>query len=190
MTLRRDEWRARQSQLDPRDLVFLDETWATTNMTRRYGRAPKSERLVGVAPHGHWKTITFTAALTADGLIAPMTLDGAMTGDCFLAYIRQVLVPALRPGQVVVMDNLSSHKRVGVREALEAAGCRLLYLPPYSPDLNPIEQAFAKLKSLLRRQEERTVAGLKAFLGQALDLFSPEECQNYLCHSGYAATPK
>lgn len=189
MKLRRNEWRAQQSAFDPRDLVFIDETWAKTNMTRRYGRAPKGERLVCASPHGHWKTITFTAALSASGMIAPMTIQGAMTGDHFVAYIEQVLRPNLRPGQIVVMDNLSCHKRAQVAEILEAAGCRLMYLPPYSPDLNPIEQAFAKLKSLLRRQEERTVAGLEQFLGEAMDLFSADECRNYFRHSGYHATP-
>lgn len=158
-------------------------------MARRYGRAPVGQRLVSAVPHGHWKTTTFLAALRADGLSCPLVIDGAVNGDLFVAYIEQQLVPTLRPGDVVVMDNLSSHKRARVREAIEAAGGRLLYLPPYSPDLNPIEQAFAKLKALLRKARERTVEGLWAFLGAALDLFSAEECQNYLRHCGYSATP-
>jgi transposase len=184
----RQQWRAAQAALDPDGLVFVDETWASTAMSRRYGRAPKGERLVGAVPQGHWKTTTFVAALRAGGLDAPLVIDGAMNGDLFVAYVEQVLVPALAPGDVVVMDNLSSHKRARVRQAIEAAGCSLLYLPPYSPDLNPIEHAFAKLKSLLRKAQERTVEGLWSFLGRALDLFEPEECWNYIRHCGYAAT--
>jgi transposase len=187
--LKREEWRARQPQLDPERLVFLDETWAATNMTRRYGRAPKGERLVCPTPHGHWKTTTFIAALSSSGLSAPMVLDGAMTGDWFVAYLEQILVPTLRVGQIVVMDNLQSHKRARVAEAIAEAGCEVWYLPPYSPDLNPIELAFSKLKSLLRREENRTIAALEAFLGRALEAFSPEECQRYMKHCGYPATP-
>ena len=159
-------------------------------MTRRYGRCPKGQRLVCPVPHGHWKTTTFVAALRREGLTAPLVIDGALTGDLFVAYVEQQLVPTLRPGDVVVLDDLSCHKRAGVREAVEAAGARLLYLPPYSPDLNPIEQAFAKLKQLLRAAEERTVEGLWGFLGRALDAFAPQECQNYFRHCGYGATPK
>jgi transposase len=166
----------------------VDETWAATNMARRYGRAPRGQRLAGVVPHGHWKATTFVAALGPCGLTAPLVIDGAMTGDLFVAYVEQVLVPSLAPGDVVVMDNLSCHKRVRVRELIEGAGCRLLYLPPYSPDLNPIELAFAKLKALLRKAGKRSVQGLWDFLGQALDAFSPEECQNYFRHCGYAGT--
>ena len=186
---RRQRWRAGQPALDIEKLVFIDETWASTNMARRYGRAPRGERLVDHVPHGHWKTTTFVAGLRAGGLTAPLVIDGAMNGDLFVAYVEQVLVPSLRPGDVVVMDNLSCHKRARVREAIEQAGCTLLYLPPYSPDLNPIEQAFAKLKALLRKAKERTVAGLWKFLGEALDLFGAEECRNYIRHCGYPATP-
>jgi transposase len=186
---RRERWRGGQAALDPEKLVFIDETWASTNMSRRYGRAPLGERLVCPVPHGHWKTTTFVAGLRAGGLTAPLVIDGAMNGDLFVAYVEQVLVPELRAGDVVVMDNLSSHKRTRVREAIEAAGCSLLYLPPYSPDLNPIEQAFAKLKALLRKAQERTVEGLWSFLGRALDLFEAEECRNYMKHCGYSATP-
>jgi len=175
--------------LDPDRLVFIDETWASTNMTRRYGRSPSGTRLVMPVPHGHWKTTTFVAGLRATGLVAPTVADGAITGDLFEAYVRQQLVPALRPGDVVVMDNLACHKRAGARAAIEAAGCRLLYLPPYSPDLNPIEQAFAKLKALLRKAGERTVEGLWRLLGRLLDEFTPEECRNFLSHCGYRATP-
>jgi transposase len=158
-------------------------------MARRYGRAPKGERLVGAVPHGHWQTTTFVAALGLAGLTAPMVVDGAMNGDLFVAYVEQVLVPTLAAGDTVVMDNLSSHKRVRVRELIEAAGCTLLFLPPYSPDLNPIELAFAKLKALLRKAGKRTVEELWAFLGQVVDAFSPQECCNYLRHCGYTGTP-
>jgi transposase len=166
----------------------VDETWAATNMARRYGRAPVGERLVCAVPHGHWKTTTFVAALGLGGMTAPMVIDGAMTGDLFEAYVGQVLVPALAAGDVVVLDNLACHKRARVRALIEAAGCTVLFLPPYSPDLNPIERAFAKLKALLRRAGERTVDGLWEFLGQAVDAFSPQECRNYFHHCGYPAT--
>jgi len=174
--------------LDPRRLVFLDETWAKSNMTRAYGRAPRGERLVDYVPHGHWKTTTFLAALRLNGLTAPLVVDGAINGAIFLAYVRQHLVPVLQPQDVVVMDNLSSHKREGVREAIEAAGARLLYLPPYSPDFNPSEQVFAKLKALLRKYGDRTMDALWQRLGTLLDRFSPRECQNYFRHSGYVLT--
>jgi transposase len=186
---RRDSWQESQPWMDPDKLVFVDETWASTNMARRYGRAPKGQRLVEPIPHGHWKITTFVAALRKGGMIAPMTCDGAVNGDLFVAYVEQVLVPELRPGDVVVMDNLSSHKRAGVRQAIEGAGGALLYLPPYSPDLNPIENAFSKLKALLRRARERTVAGLQRFLCFCTDAFSPDECANYFAHCGYSATP-
>jgi transposase len=185
----RESWQESQPWMDPSRLVFVDETCATTAMTRRYGRAPKGQRLVESVPHGHWKVTTFVAALRVGGLVAPMTCDGALNGDLFVAYVEQVLVPGLRPGDVVVMDNLSSHKRVEVRAALEAAGCQLWYLPAYSPDLNPIEQAFSKLKALLRKAQERTVTGLQKFLCFCADAFGPEECANYFAHSGYHATP-
>lgn len=157
-------------------------------MARKYGRSPKGRRLVGTVPHGHWKTTTFVAALGATGMTAPMVVDGAMTGDLFAAYVEQILTPSLTPGDVVVMDNLAAHKRPRVRQLIEAAGCTLLLLPPYSPDLNPIELAFSKLKSLLRKAGKRTVDGLWEFLGQALDAFTPQECLNYMRHCGYAAT--
>jgi transposase len=184
----RDDWRANQPTLATESLVFVDETWASTAMARLYGRAPVGERLVDYVPHGHWQTTTFVAALRLDGLTAPLVIDGAVNGDLFVAYVEQVLVPALRPGDVVVMDNLSCHKRARVRELIEGAGCTLLYLPPYSPDLNPIELAFAKLKALLRKAGKRTMDELWNFLGEALDAFSPEECRNYFRHCGYHAT--
>jgi transposase len=174
--------------LDPDRLVFLDETWASTNMTRRRGRCPAGQRLVMPVPHGHWQTTTFVAALRSDRLTAPMAVDGALTGDLFAAYVRKVLAPELRPGDVVVMDNLQCHKRAEAVRAIEAAGARVLYLPPYSPDLNPIENAFSKLKGLLRSAGERTVEGLWALLGRSLDAFGAQECRNYLRHCGYDAT--
>ncbi len=189
MKARRDDWRAAQPALDPARLVFVDETWASTAMTRRYGRAPVGERLVCPVPQGHWKTTTFIAALRLDGLTAPLVIDGAVNGELFEAYARQVLAPSLRPGDIVVMDNLSSHKRAGVRQAIEAAGGSVLFLPPYSPDFNPIEPGFAKLKALLRKAGKRTVEELWSFLGQSLDAFTPPECQGYFRHCGYHATP-
>ena len=146
--------------------MFVDETWASTNMARRYGRSPKGERLVSPVPFGHWKTTTFVAALRADGLTAPTVIDGAMTGELFVAYVEQQLAPTLRPGDIVVLDNLAAHKRAAARAAIEAAGAEVRFLPPYSPDLNPIELAFAKLKHLLRSAGRRTIDALWAFLGQ------------------------
>ena len=172
--------------MDPTAFVFLDETGASTNMVRRYGWAPRGERLVDAAPHGHWKTTTFLAGLRSTGIIAPLVLDGPMTGDAFRAYVDQFLAPALSPGDIVVMDNLAAHKVAGVREAITAAGASILYLPPYSPDLNPIEQMFAKLKALLRGAAARTRDALWDTIGRLLDAFSPTECQNYLENSGYA----
>jgi transposase len=172
--------------LNPQQLVFLDETWATTNMTRRYGRHPRGQRLVAAVPHGHWKTTTFVAALRVDGLTAPLVVDGAMNGALFLAYVQQQLAPTLRPGDIVVMDNLSAHKVAGVRQAIEAVGARLVYLPPYSPDYNPIELVYSKLKWLLRSAAERTVDGLWTLLGKLPDRFPAEQCANYFRHCGYA----
>jgi len=173
---------------DVERLVFLDETWATTNLARRCGRSARGQRLIAAVPHGHWKTTTFVAALRVDGVTAPMVADGAMNGALFLAYVRQQLVPTLRPGDLVVMDNLAAHKVAGVRAAIEAAGAHVVYLPPYSPDYNPIEQVFSKLKWLVRSAAERTVDGLWTLLGQLLDEFSPHECRNYFRHCGYNAT--
>ena len=175
---------ARMPGLNPKTLVFLDETGANTKMTRRYGRAPIGERVVDAIPHGHWKTTTFVAALRADGLVAPMVIDGAMNGDLFVAYTRQVLVPTLRPGDIVVLDNLSSHKRVAAVRAIERAGCSVAYLPPYSPDYNPIELAFAKVKARLRAAELRTIDKIEDFFGRIHDEFGKDECRNYLRHCG------
>jgi transposase len=166
-------------------LVFIDETWASTNMARTHGRAPRGQRLRAAIPHGHWKTTTFVAGLRTSGMVAPMVLDGPINSVAFQAYVDQVLVPELRPGDIVVMDNLGSHKGAGVREAIEAAGASLLYLPPYSPDFNPIENAFAKLKAKLRRAGERTVEGLWSAIGRIIDTFTPTECANYFAAAGY-----
>lgn len=178
-----------QKELDPTKLVFLDETWAKTNMTPLRGWAPKGERLIDYAPHGHWKTTTFIAALRHDQITAPYVFDGPINGASFLAWVEQSLVKTLKAGDIVVMDNLGSHKVAGVREAIEAAGATILYLPPYSPDLNPIEQVFAKLKTLLRKTAARTVDALWAAIGKLLDAFSPQECSNYLTNSGYSIAP-
>ena len=172
--------------MDPAAFVFLDETGASTNMVRRYGWGPKGERLVDAAPHGHWKTTTFLAGLRSSGIIAPLVLDGPMTGEAFRAYVEQFLTPTLSPGDVVVMDNLAAHKVAGVREAIAAAGASILYLPPYSPDLNPIEQMFAKLKALLRKAAVRTREALWNTIGNLLEAFSTTECRNYIANSGYA----
>jgi transposase len=166
--------------------VFIDETWASTNMARRHGRAPKGERLRAGIPYGHWKTTTFVAGLRITGMMAPMVLDGPINRIAFQAYVEQVLVPELEPGDIVVMDNLSSHKALAVRQAIEAAGARLLYLPPYSPDFNPIENAFAKLKALLRKAAEPTLDGLWDTIGHITDRFTPHECANYFAAAGYA----
>lgn len=155
-------------------------------MARLRGRAPRGKRLIGKIPHGHWKTTTFVAALRSTTLTAPGVIDGPMNGNAFLAYVEQVLVPTIMPNDIVVMDNLSAHKVPGVRQAVEAAGAKLLYLPPYSPDFNPIEQLFAKLKALLRKAGERSIAALWDRIGDLLDAFSPAECANYFRNLGYA----
>jgi transposase len=185
---RRQEWFEGQVDLDPERLVFIDETWASTNMARLHGRAPKGERLRAGIPHGHWKTTTFVAGLRLTGMMATMVLDGPINRDAFQAYVEQVLVRELRPGDTVIMDNLSSHKGVAIRQAIEAAGARLVFLPPYSPDFNPIENAFAKLKALLRAAAERTVDALWTTIGSLIDRFTPDECANYFAAAGYDAT--
>lgn len=179
-------WRERQPLWDPEQLIFLDETWVTTNMARRCGWAPRGERLIAGVPHGHWKTTTFVAGLRCDGIIAPCVIDGPMNGEAFIAYVEQILAPALKPGQLVIMDNLSSHKVLGVAQAITACQAQSIYLPPYSPDLNPIENAFAKLKALLRKAAERTVGSLWDRIGALLHLFTPTECRNFFRHAGYA----
>ena len=181
----REAWFAGQLDLDPDRLVFLDETAATTSMARRYGWAPRGERCRIAAPAGHWKTTTIIAGLRTNGLSAVALLDGPVTGERFRAYLAETLVPALRSRDTVILDNLSAHKVAGVREAIEAAGARLLYLPPYSPEFNPIELAFAKLKALLRSAAARTVGDLWEAIRQAFACFSPDECRNYFAAAGY-----
>jgi transposase len=185
---RRLQWKKYQNRLDPSRLVFIDETWAKTNMARTYGRCPKGTRLRANVPYGHWKTLTFLAALRHDRIDAPCVFDGPINGERFLAYVEQCLVPTLSPGDVVILDNLGSHKSPAVRKAIRAAGAKVFFLPPYSPDLNPIEQVFAKLKGLLRKAAERTVEATWQRIGQLLDEFSPTECANYLRNAGYAST--
>jgi transposase len=182
----RAKWRERQPGLDPKRLVFIDESGFTTKMARLFGRSPRGERLIASIPHGHWKTLTFIAGLRHDRIVAPMVLDGPMDGAAFLAYVEKFLVPALSPGDIVVADNLSSHKVEGARELIEAAGAEIWPLPPYSPDLNPIEQAFAKFKALARKAAERTIDGLCRAIGQAIGQFTPQECANFLINAGYA----
>jgi transposase len=185
---RRETWFESQLDLDPQHLVFVDETWAATNMARLRGRAPKGHRLRAGIPHGHWKTTTFVAGLRLSGMVAPMVLDGPINGAAFHVYVEQILVPELSPGDIVIMDNLGSHKGKAVRDAIESAGARLVYLPPYSPDFNPIENAFAKLKALLRKAAERTVNGLWDAIGRLLEAFTPAECANYFAAAGYDAS--
>jgi transposase len=165
--------------------VFIDETGASTKMARRYGRAPRGHRCCAPIPHGHWKTTTFTGALRRDGLTAPMVLDGPMNGSAFLAYVERVLVPTLLLGDIVVMDNLPAHKPAGVRRAIAQAGAALLYLPPYSPDFNPIEMAFAKLKAILKKTAARTIDQLWDAIAEAIDAFTPTECANFFAAAGY-----
>ena len=181
---RREAWLGGQKSLSGR-LIFLDETWTTTAMTRRYAWAEVGTRAFGHAPNGHWKTTTFLAGLTCEGLIAPLVLDGPINAECFLAYVEQILVPVLRPGDTVILDNLSSHKSDAAARLIAAAGARLLFLPPYSPDLNPIEMAFAKFKELLRQAQARTVDALWDLIGRNLSRFTAEECTNYVRHCGY-----
>lgn len=187
MARRRARWRRHQHKIDPSRLVFIDETWAKTNMTRRHGRSARGSRLLAKVPHGHWQTLTFLAALRHDKITAPCVFDGPINGDSFRAYVEQILVPTLKPGDVVVLDNLGSHKGYAVRAAIRAAGAHLLFLPPYSPDLNPIEQVFSKLKTLLRKAAERTVEATWRRIGDLLGNFAPNECANYFRNSGYGS---
>jgi len=177
-----------QGLFDPARLVFLDETCTNTAMVRRCGRSASGERLVAYAPHGHWKMMTFVGALRQRAMTAPLVLDGAINGPLFLAYVRQNLVPTLKRGDIVMMDNLPVHKVAGVREAIEAARATLIYLPPYSPDLNPIEMAFSKLKAHLREAAERTIDGLVRRIGRILKTFTPQQCRNFFRHAGYVQT--
>lgn len=185
MKAAREAWFEDQPDLDPTRLVFLDETWTSTNMARLRGRSPRGERLRSPVPHGHWKTTTFVAGLRLSGIAAPFVLDGPINRETFQAYVERVLVPELSPGDIVVMDNLGSHKGPAVRTAIEAVGARLLFLPPYSPDFNPIEMAFSKLKALLRKAAERTVEGLWSAIGSLIDTVTPDECANFFTAAGY-----
>ena len=181
----RTRWRRHQHRLDARRLVFIDETWVKTNMTRTRGWSPRGEELIAKVPHGHWKTLTFLAGLRHDGIVAPLVLDGPINGEVFTAWVEQSLVPTLARGDIVILDNLGSHKGWRARELVRRAGAHLLFLPPYSPDLNPIEMMFAKLKTLVRKAEERTIEATWRRIGNLLQAFSPTECQAYLKHAGY-----
>ena len=184
---RRARWKKHQARIDPKRLVFIDETWAKTNMAPIRGWAPRQRRLAAKVPHGHWQTMTFIAALRYDRIDAPCVFDDPINGESFLAYVEQFLVRTLKPGDIVVLDNLGSHKSKAVRAAIRKAGAKLFFLPPYSPDLNPIEQVFSKLKALLRKAQERTVPATWKRIGALLPSFSPNECANYFKNSGYAS---
>lgn len=185
---RREDWFESQLDLDPERLVFIDETGLNTKMARMRGRSQRGERCHAGIPHGHWKTTTFTGALRISGMTAPMVFDGAMNADAFRAYVDQVLIPTLTPGDIVIMDNLPAHKVAGIKEAIEAAGAQLRYLPPYSPDFNPIEMAFSKLKAQLRAKAERSIESLWDAVGKVITLFEPAECANYFAACGYDPT--
>ncbi len=176
-----------QARLDPERLVFIDETWIKTNMAPLRGWGPKGKRLRSFAPHGHWRTLTFLGALRHDRLTAPCVFDGPIDGQSFRAYVEQQLVPVLKPGDIVVMDNLGSHKSAAVRQMIRAAGARLWYLPPYSPDLNPIEQTFAKIKHWMRMAQRRTVDDTWRHLGHLVPTIQPAECASYFANAGYAS---
>ena len=185
---RREQWRKYQGRIAPSRLVFIDETWAKTNLTRSHGWAPRGHWLLAKVPHGQWETTTFLAALRHDRIDAPCLFDGPINGERFLAYVRQMLVPTLKPGDVVILDNLGSHKGKAVRQAIRAVGAKRIFLPKYSPDLNPIEQAFSKLKAHLRKAAARSTEDVCVAIGQLLESFKPEECANYLRNAGYAST--
>ncbi len=187
MARHRARWQRRQATIDPERLVFIDETWTKTNMAPLRGWCLRGDRLRDQVPHGRWQTLTFVAALRRDRLAAPCLFDGPINGESFLAYVTQCLVPTLRPGDIVVMDNLGSHKSQAVRDAIRSAGARRLFLPAYSPDLNPIEQVFSKLKTLLRKARARTCEAVAAAIGGLLPHFHSHECANYLRNAGYAS---
>src|SRR6266849_5298578 len=184
----RRRWIRQQGLLDPARLVFIDETATSTNMVRLRGRCARGMRLIGYVPHGHWKTITFVASLRHDRMVAPFVLEGPMNGPTFVEYVKQCLVPTLRRRNTVIMDNLPSHKVPGVRQAIESAGAQLRYLPQYSPDLNPIEQSFSKIKAHLRKAAERTISRLCRRIGTIAGSLSAQECANYFAHAGYVQT--
>jgi transposase len=184
---KRTRWKTYQGRIDASRLVFLDETWVKTNMAPLRGWGPRNQRLRAHAPYGHWKTLTFIAALRHDRIDAPWVIDGPINGQIFRVYVEKVLAPTLNPGDVVVLDNLGSHKNKAARAAVRARGAHLFFLPPYSPDLNPIEQVFAKLKHLMRKAQPRDVNATWNKVGDLLDLFAPKECANYLKNSGYGS---
>jgi transposase len=185
---RRRQWKQRQGKISAARLVFVDETWAKTNMTRLHGRCPRGQRLTAKVPHGPRKTLTFVACLRCDGFTAPCVFDGPIDGESFLAWVEQFLAPTLRLGDIVVMDNLSSHKDPAIRRAIRSAGAKLFYLPPYSPDLNPIEQAFSKLKTLLRKENARRPEEVERSIGELLSSLTPTECRNFFSDAGYTST--
>lgn len=184
---RRAQWIKYQDRIDPSRLVFIDETWTKTNMAPLRGWAPCGERLIAKVPHGHWNTTTFLAALRHDRIDAPWLVEGPIDGESFHLYVEKILVPTLRPGDIVIMDNLGSHKGKAIRRLIRAAGAKLLFLPKYSPDLNPIEQVFAKLKHLLRKAAARTIEAVCTAVGELLGAFTKQECANYFKNSGYAS---
>jgi transposase len=184
---KRARWKAYQGRIAPSRLVFIDETWVKTNMAPLRGWGPRGKRLKGYAPYGHWKTLTFIAALRHDRIDAPWVIDGPINGEMFLLYVEEVLAPTLREGDIVVMDNLGSHKGKAARAAIRARGAHLIFLPPYSPELNPIEQVFAKLKTLLRKAAERTIDATWRRIGDLLGAFTSQECANYFRNAGYAS---
>lgn len=187
MKLFRSRWRSYQGRIEAKRLVFLDETWVRTDMTRTCGWSARGTPLIAKVPHGRWKTLTFVAGLRHDAIVAPCVFDGPINAASFTAWVEQSLVPALKPRDVVVLDNLSSHKGEAARAAVRAAGAHLLFLPPYSPDLNPIEMVFAKLKTLFRKADTRCIETAWRKLGDLLGNFKPDECARYLKHAGYAS---
>lgn len=187
MARHRRRWKVLQGDLDPRRLVFIDETWIKSNMAPLRGWGLKGTRLRGYAPQGRWRTMTFLAALRCDRLSAPGVFDGPINGECFRAYVEQILLPTLKPGDIVVMDNLGSHKSKAVRTAIRGAGAKLWFLPKYSPDLNPIEQAFAKIKHWMRLAQKRSLEDIWRRLGDLVATFNPDECASYLENAGYAS---
>ena len=187
MSRKRQRWRSWQARLDPNRLVFIDETWIKTNMAPLRGWGPKGARLRSFVPHGHWRTLTFLGALRQDRLTAPCVFDGPINGECFRAYVEHILLPTLRPGDIVILDNLGSHKSKTIRTMIQSAGARLWYLPPYSPDLNPIEQAFAKIKHWMRHAQKRAVEDTWRHIGHLVETIQPPECANYFSNAGYAS---
>jgi transposase len=185
---RRAQWIKYQGRVDPSRLVFIDETWTRTDMAPLRGWAPRGSRLPAKVPHGRWSTATFLAALRHDRIEAPWLLEGPIDGESFQVYVQRLLLPTLRPGDIVIMDNLGSHKGKAVRRLIRSVGAKLIFLPKYSPDLNPIEQVFAKLKHLLRKAAARTVEAISTAIGQLLRSYTPTECANYFKNSGYGLT--